>query len=115
MGFGRILCRAAAQRPVFGLPVDTRLAGLRKQPSPPTRARRAVAGVLTVRSTHIFNETGVFSPCCVFIQFLHLPVIVLLECSLNRSDGEAQIAVARFSILHRNHRWLGDEQSMFFE
>ena len=34
---------------------------------------------------------------------------------MNRSDGEEQIAVARFSILCRNHRRLRDEQLVFFE
>ena len=48
-----------------------------------------VTGVLAVRSTCVFNEIGIFSSCSIFIQLLHLPVIVLLECSLNWSDGEA--------------------------
>ena len=34
---------------------------------------------------------------------------------MNRSDGEEQIAVARFSILCRNYRRLRDEQLVFFE
>ena len=80
--------RTSAQRPVFGLPAGTRSAGLRKPHKPPTRARRAVTGVLAVRSTCVFNKIGIFSPCCVLVQLLHLPVIVLLECRLNRSDCE---------------------------
>ena len=79
----------SAQRPVFVLPVGTRSAWLRKPHKPPTRARRAGIGVLAVRSTCIFNKTGIFSPCRVFIKLLHLPVIVLLKCILNRSDGES--------------------------
>ena len=66
----------------------TRSAAPRKPHKPPTRARRAVTGVLSVRSTCVFNKIGIFSPCCVLVQLLHLPVIVLLECRLNRSDCE---------------------------
>ena len=47
-----------------------------------------VTGVLAVRSTCVFNKIGIFSPCCVLVQLLHLPVIVLLECRLNRLDCE---------------------------
>ena len=43
----------------------TRSAGLRKPHKPPTRARRAVTGVLAVRSTCVFNKIGIFPPCCV--------------------------------------------------
>ena len=80
--------RTSAQRPVFGLPAGTRSAGLRKPHKPPTRARRAVTGVLSVRSTCVLNKIGIFPPCCVLGKLLHLPVIVLQECRLNRSDGE---------------------------
>ena len=80
--------RTLAQRPVFGLPAGTRSAGLRKPHKPPTRARRAVTGVLSVRSTGVFNEIGIFSPCRVLGKLLHLPIIVLLERELNWSDCE---------------------------
>ena len=81
--------RTSAQRLVFCCWMGTRSAGLRKPHKPPTRARRAVTGVLAVRSTCVFNKIGIFSPCCVLVQLLHLPVIVLLEHELNWSDGEA--------------------------
>ena len=81
--------RTAVQRPVFGLPAGTRSAGLRKPHKPPTRARRAVTGVLSALSTCVFNKIGIFSSCRILVQFLHLSVIVLLECRLNWSDGEA--------------------------
>ena len=61
------------------------------------------------------NEIGIFSSCSIFIQLLHLPVIVLLERSLNRTDGKSQIAVARFSIFRCDQRRLCDEQTAFFE
>ena len=80
--------RTEAQRPIFRLPVGTRPAVLRKPHKPPTRARRAGIGVLSVRSTCVLNKIGIFPPCCVLVQLLHLPVIVLLECRLNRSDCE---------------------------
>ena len=80
--------RTSAQRLVLSPLVGTRSAGRRKRHKPPTRARRAVTGVLAVRSTCVFNKIGIFSPCCVLVQLLHLPVIVLLECRLNRSDCE---------------------------
>ena len=80
--------RTAVQRPVFGLPAGTRSAGRRKRHKPPTRARRAVTGVLAVRSTCVFNKIGISSPCCVLGKLLQLPVIVLLECRLNRLDCE---------------------------
>ena len=104
-----------AQRPALGLPVGTRSSGLRKPHKPPTRVRRAVTCVLAVRSTCIFNKIGILPLCHVLIQLLHLPVVVLLECSLNRSDGEAQIPVAFAAILRRNHRRFCDEQTAFFE
>ena len=74
-----------------------------------------VTGVLSVRSTCVLNKISIFPPCCVLGKLLHLPVIVLLKRRLNRSDGEEQIAVARFSILCRNYRRLRDEQLVFFE
>ena len=80
--------RTSAQRLVLSALVGTRSAGRRKRHKPPTRARRAVTGVLAVRSTCVFNKIGIFSPCCVLVQLLHLPVIVLLECRLNRLDCE---------------------------
>ena len=80
--------RTSAQRLVLSPLVGTRSAGRRKRHKPPTRARRAVTGVLAVRSTCVFNKIGIFSPCCVLVQLLHLPVIVLLECRLNRLDCE---------------------------
>ena len=81
--------RTAVQRPVFGLPAGTRSAGLRKPHKPPTRARRRGSGVFAVHSTHVFNKIGIFPPCGILVQLLHLPVIVLLERELNWSDGEA--------------------------
>ena len=81
--------RTLAQRPVFGLPAGTRSAGLRKPHKPPTRARQTVTGVLSALSTCVFNKIGIFSSCRILVQFLHLPVIVLLERELNWSDGEA--------------------------
>ena len=78
--------RTAVQRPVFGLSAGTRSAVSGKPHKPPTRARRAVAGVLAVRSACVFNETGIFSPCCIFLQRLHLTVIVLLECCLKTRE-----------------------------
>ena len=80
--------RTLAQRPVFWCWASTRSAGLRKPHKLPTRARRAGIGVLAVRSTCVFNKIGIFSPCCVLVQLLHLPVIVLLERELNWSDCE---------------------------
>ena len=80
--------RTSVQRPVFGLPAGTRSAGRRKPHKPPTRARRAVTGVLAVCSICVFNKIGIFPLCHVLIQLLHLPVIVLLERRLNRSDCE---------------------------
>ena len=80
--------RTAAQRPVFGLPADTRSAGRRKRHKPLTRARQAGIGVLAVRSACVFNETGIFPPCGILAQFSHLPIIVLLERELNWSDCE---------------------------
>ena len=80
--------RTSAQRPVFVLPVGTRSAELRKPHKPPPRARRRGSGVFAVHSTHVFNKIGIFSPCCVLVQLLHLPVIVLLERELNWSDCE---------------------------
>ena len=80
--------RTSAQRLVLSPLVGTRSAGRRKRHKPPTWARRAVTGVLAVRSTCVFNKIGIFSPCCVLVQLLHLPVIVLLECRLNRLDCE---------------------------
>ena len=80
--------RTSAQRPVFGLPAGTRSAELRKPHKPPTQARQAGIGVLAVRSACVFNETGIFPPCGILVQFPHLPIIVLLECRLNRSDCE---------------------------
>ena len=81
--------RTSVQRPVFGLPAGTRSAGLRKPHKPPTRARRRGSGVFAVHSTHVFNKIGIFPPCGILVQLLHLPVIVLLERELNWSDGEA--------------------------
>ena len=81
--------RTAVQRPVFGLPAGTRSAGRRKRHKPPTRARQTVTGVLSALSTCVFNKIGIFSSCRILVQFLHLSVIVLLECRLNWSDGEA--------------------------
>ena len=107
--------RTLAQRPVFWCPVGTCSAASRKRHKLPTRARRAGIGVLSVRSTCVLNKIGIFPPCCVLGKLLHLPVIVLLKRRLNRSDGKSQIAVARFSILCRNHRRLCDEQAAFFE
>ena len=80
--------RAAAQRPLFCCWMGTRSAVLRKPHIPPTRARRAGISVLAVRLTRVFNKIGIFPPCHVLIQLLHLPVIVLLECRLNRLDCE---------------------------
>ena len=80
--------RTSAQRPVFGLPAGTRSAGRRKRHKPPTRARQAGIGVLAVRSACVFNETGIFPPCGILVQFPHLPIIVLLERELNWSDCE---------------------------
>ena len=48
-----------------------------------------VTGVLAVRSICVFNKIGIFPPCGILVQLLHLPVIVLLERELNWSDGEA--------------------------
>ena len=107
--------RTEAQRPIFRLPVGTRPAVLRKPHKPPTRARRAGIGVLSVRSTCVLNKIGIFPPCCVLVQLLHLPVIVLLECRLNRSDCEQQVAIAFAAILRRNYRRFCDEQTAFFE
>ena len=81
--------RTLAQRPVLWLPVGTRSAELRKPHKPPTRARRRGSGVFAVHSTHVFNKIGIFPPCGILVQLLHLPVIVLLERELNWSDGEA--------------------------
>ena len=80
--------RTAVQRPVFWCLAGTRSAGRRKRHKPPTRARRAVTGVLAVRSICVFNKIGIFPLCHVLIQLLHLPVIILLECRLNRLDCE---------------------------
>ena len=80
--------RTSAQRLVLSPLVGTRSAGLRKPHKPPTRARRAWIGVLAVRSACVFNEIGIFPPCCVLVQLLHLPIIVLLERELNWSDCE---------------------------
>ena len=107
--------RTAVQRPVFGLPAGTRSAGRRKRHKPPTRARQTVTGVLSALSTCVFNKIGIFSSCRILVQFLHLSVIVLLECRLNWSDGKSQIAVARFSIFRCDQRRLCDEQVAFFE
>ena len=81
--------RTSAQRPIFGIPVGTRSAAPRKPHKPPTRARRRGSGVFAVHSTHVFNKIGIFPPCGILVQLLHLPVIVLLERELNWSDGEA--------------------------
>ena len=81
--------RTEAQRPVFWCLAGTRSAGLRKPHKPPTRARRRGSGVFAVHSTHVFNKIGIFPPCGILVQLLHLPVIVLLERELNWSDGEA--------------------------
>ena len=81
--------RTLAQRPVFGLPAGTRSAAPRKPHKPPPRARRRGSGVFAVHSTHVFNKIGIFPPCGILVQLLHLPVIVLLERELNWSDGEA--------------------------
>ena len=81
--------RTSAQRLVLSPLVGTRSAGRRKRHKLPTRARRAGIGVLAVRSTCIFNKIGIFPPCRVLVQLLHLPVIVLLERELNWLDGEA--------------------------
>ena len=62
--------RTLAQRPVFGLSAGTRSVGLRKPHKPPPRARRAVTGVLAVRSTCVFNKIGISSPCCVLGKLL---------------------------------------------
>ena len=80
--------RTLAQRPVFWCLAGTRSVGLRKPHNPPTRARRAVTGVLSVRSTCVLNKIGISSPCCVLGKLLQLPVIVLLERRLDRPDGE---------------------------
>ena len=80
--------RTAVQRPLFGLPAGTRSAVPRKPHKPPTWVRRAVTGVLAVRSTCVFNKIGISSPCCVLGKLLQLPVIVLLERRLDRPDGE---------------------------
>ena len=80
--------RTSAQRLVLSPLVGTRSAGRRKRHKPPTRARRAVTGVLSVRSTCVFNKIGIFPLCHVLIQLLHLPVVVLLERELNWSDCE---------------------------
>ena len=80
--------RTSAQRPVFGLPADTRSAGRRKRHKPPTRARQTVTGVLSALSTCVFNKIGIFSPCRVLGKLLHLPVVVLLERELNWLDCE---------------------------
>ena len=81
--------RTSAQRLVFCCWMGTRSAGLRKPHKPPTRARRRGSGVFAVHSTHVFNKIGIFPPCGILVQLLHLPVIVLLERELNWSDGEA--------------------------
>ena len=86
-----------------------------KPHKPPTRARQAVTGILAALSTCVFNKIGIFLPRGVLIQFLQLLVIVLLECRLNRSDGESQIAVALMTILCCDHRRFCDEQPAFFE
>jgi len=67
----------------FGFPVGTRSAVPRKPHKPPTRARQAGIGVLAVRSACVFNETGIFPPCGILVQFPHLPIKVLLEHELN--------------------------------
>ena len=74
-----------------------------------------MTGVLSALSTCVFNKIGIFSSCRILVQFLHLSVIVLLECRLNWSDGKSQIAVARFSIFRCDQRRLRDEQLVFFE
>ena len=109
------LRRTLAQRPVFGLLAGTRSAVSGKPHKPPTRARQAVTGILAALSTCVFNKIGIFLPRGVLIQFLQLLVIVLLECRLNRSDGESQIAVALMTILCCDHRRFCDEQPAFFE
>ena len=68
-----------------------------------------------MRSACIFNQIGIFSPCCVLVQLPYLPIKVLLERELNWSDGEEQIAVALASVLCRDHRRFCDEQTAFFE
>ena len=80
--------RAAAQRPVFCCWMGTRSAGLRKLHKPSTRARQRGNCVLAVRLTCVLNKIGIFSSRRVLVQLLHLPVIVLLERRLNRSDCE---------------------------
>ena len=71
--------------------------------------------VAAAASSCVFNKIGIFSSRGVLVQLLHLPVIVLLECRLNRSDGESQIAVARFSIFRCDQRRLCDEQTALIQ
>ena len=52
--------------------MGTRSAASRKRHKLPTRARRAVTGVLAVRSTCVLNKIGIFPPCCALVQLLHL-------------------------------------------
>ena len=68
-----------------------------------------------MRSTCVFDEIGIFPPCSVLVQLLHLPVVVLLERGLNWLDGEQQIAVSFTPILRYNLRRLCREQATFFE
>ena len=107
--------RTSAQRPVFCCWMGTRSAGLRKLHKPSTRARQRGNCVLAVRLTCVLNKIGIFSSRRVLVQLLHLPVIVLLERRLNRSDCGQQVAIAFAAILRRNHRRLCDEQVVFFE
>ena len=58
-----------------------------------------MTGVLAVRSTGVFNEIGIFSSCSIFIQLLHLPVIVLLERRLNWPDSEQRIKDLLFALV----------------
>ena len=46
-----------------------------------------------------FNKIGIFLPCRILVQLLHLSGIVLLERCLNWSDCEQQITVTRFPTL----------------
>ena len=80
--------RTAAQRALFPLQAGTRSAVWRKWHKPPTRARQRGRGALPVYSTCVLHQTGIFLPGGVLGQLLHLPVISLLECRLNRSDCE---------------------------
>ena len=107
--------RTAAQRAVLRLLAGTRSAVRRKRHKPPTRARRRGSAVLPACSTCVLHQTGVFLPCRILGQLLHLPVIVLLERCLNRPNCETQISVPISSVFRCNGCRFGDDQAAFFQ